>query len=154
MPCASFSHGPISRGKALSKLSVPAVPSGLPSQLLARRPDIAQAEQNLIAANAQIGAARALYFPTISLTGAFGTASSDLSNLFSGPARMWTYAGSFTGPIFTAGLIAGQVKQAEATQKAALLSYENAIQSAFADVENVLSSHAEFIDQLEAQGRL
>ncbi len=146
--------GPISRGKALSRLAVPAVPSGLPSQLLARRPDIAQAEQNLIAANAQIGAARALYFPTISLTGAFGTASSDLSNLFTGPARMWTYAGSFTGPIFTAGLIAGQVKQAEAIEKAALLSYENAIQSAFGDVENALSSHAEFIDQLEAQGRL
>ncbi len=67
---------------------------------------------------------------------------------------MWSYAGSFTGPIFTAGAIAGQVKQAEATQKAALLSYENAIQSAFSDVENALSSHAELVDQLQAQERL
>src|SRR5208283_3650639 len=133
---------------------LPAVPAGLPSQLLVRRPDIAQAEQNLVAANAQIGAARALYFPAISLTSAFGFASSDLSNLFVGPARMWSYAGSFTGPIFTAGAIAGQVKQAEATQKAALLSYENAIQSAFSDVENALSSHRELIDQFEAQDRL
>jgi multidrug efflux system outer membrane protein len=146
--------GPIERGKALSKLEFPTVPSGLPSQLLERRPDIAQAEQNLIAANAQIGAAIALYFPTISLTGAFGTASSDLSNLFQGPARMWSYAGSFTGPIFTAGAIAGQVKQAEAAQKAALLSYENAIQSAFRDVENSLSSHQQLVDQLQAQQRL
>jgi multidrug efflux system outer membrane protein len=146
--------GHIERGKAISRLALPAVPSGLPSQLLGRRPDLAQAEQNLIAANAQIGAAKALYFPTISLTGVLGTASSDLSNLFKGPARMWSYAGSFTGPIFTAGAIAGQVKQAEAGQKAALLFYENAIQSAFGDVENALSSHAELVDQLQAQDRL
>jgi outer membrane protein, multidrug efflux system len=146
--------GPIERGKSLAELSLPGVPSGLPSQLLERRPDLAQAEQNLIAANAQIGAAKALYFPTISLTGALGTGSSDLLNLFQGPARMWSYAGSFTGPIFTAGAIAGQVKQAEAAQKAALLSYENAVQSAFRDVENALSSHKELIDQLQAQQRL
>ncbi|MGO9374157.1 MAG: efflux transporter outer membrane subunit [Syntrophobacteraceae bacterium] len=146
--------GHIERGKPLSNLTLPTVPSGLPSQLLERRPDLAQAEQNLIAANAQIGAAKALYFPTISLTGALGTASSDLSNLFKGPARMWSYAGSFTGPIFTAGAIAGQVKQAEAGQKAALLFYENAIQSAFGDVENALSSYRESADQLQAQERL
>jgi multidrug efflux system outer membrane protein len=146
--------GEIERGKPLSQLVFPAIPSGLPSQLLERRPDLAQAEQNLIAANAQIGAAKALYFPAISLTGTFGVASSDLSNLFKGPARMWDYAGSFTGPIFTAGAIAGQVKQAEAGQKAALLFYENAIQSAFRDVENALSSYRESVDQLQAQARL
>ncbi len=146
--------GPIERGKSLPMLGAPAVPSGLPSQLLERRPDLAQAELNLVAANAQIGAAQALYFPTISLTGAMGTAGSDLSNLFTGPARIWSYAGSFTGPIFTAGAIAGQVKQAEAAHKAALLSYRSAIQSAFGDVENALSSHAQLLDQLKAQGRL
>ena len=146
--------GRIDSGKTLSGLALPTVPSGLPSQLLQRRPDLAQAEQNLIAANAQIGAAEALYFPTISLTGAIGTGSSDLSNLFKGPSRLWSYAGSFTGPIFTAGAIAGQVKQAEAGQKAALLSYENAIQTAFRDVEDSLSSHRQFIDQLQAQERL
>lgn len=146
--------GHIERGKTLAALALPTVPSGLPSQLLERRPDLAQAEQNLIAANAQIGAAKALYFPTISLTGAIGTSSSDLSNLFKGPARAWSYAGSFTGPIFTAGAIAGQVKQAEAGQQAALLAYKSAIQNAFSDVEDSLSSHAQFIDQLQAQQRL
>lgn len=146
--------GPIERGKGVSRLALPSVPSGLPSQLLERRPDILQAEQELIAANAQIGAAQALYFPTISLTGALGTASSDLSNLFKGPARMWSYAGSFAGPIFTAGSIAGRVKQAEARRQAALLSYENAIQSAFRDVENALLSHTELLDQLGAQKKL
>ncbi len=102
--------GPIDRGKSISDLALPAIPSGLPSQLLERRPDLAQAEQNLIAANAQIGAARALYFPTISLTGALGTRSSELSNLFTGPSRIWSYTGSFTGPIFTAGAIAGRTR--------------------------------------------
>ena len=74
--------GPIARGRTVDELAMPAVPAGLPSQLLERRPDIRQAEQNLIAANAQIGAAKALYYPTISLTGAFGKSSSELSNLF------------------------------------------------------------------------
>lgn len=146
--------GPIRRGKSLTALTLPAVPSGLPSQLLERRPDIMQAEENLIAANAQIGAAKALYFPTISLTGTLGTASSNLSNLFTGPARIWSYAGSFTGPIFTAGAIAGQVKQAEAARQAALYSYENTIIGAFRDVENALSTHAELLAQLQAQKRL
>jgi multidrug efflux system outer membrane protein len=146
--------GHIERGKTLSRLAYPSVPAGLPSQLLERRPDLAQAEQNLIAANAQIGAAKALYFPTISLTSALGTSSSDLTNLFRGPAGIWSYGGSLTGPIFTAGAIAGQVKQAEAQQKAALLSYENAIQSAFRDVENALSSYEQSVDRLQAQERL
>ena len=77
--------GPIPRGKSIDELALPSVPAGVPSQLLERRPDLLQAEQTLIAANAQIGAAKALYFPTISLTGAFGTASNDLYNLFNGP---------------------------------------------------------------------
>jgi outer membrane protein, multidrug efflux system len=146
--------GPIERGKSMSELGLPAVPAGLPSQLLERRPDLAQAEQNLIAANAQIGAAKALYFPTISLTAAMGTQSSELSNLFKGPARIWSYAGSFTGPIFTAGAIAGQVKQAEALQQAALQSYENAILSAFSDVDNALVSRQKLSDQVKAQAAL
>jgi len=146
--------GPIARGKPLRELAMPSVPSGLPSQLLERRPDIAQAEQNLIAANAQIGAAQALYFPTISLTGSYGQASEDLSNLFKGPARQWSYSGSITGPIFTGGAISGQVQQAEAARKAALLAYESAIQSAFADVENALIARTKTAEQLQAQKRL
>lgn len=133
---------------------IPPVPAGLPSDVLANRPDIRQAEQNLIAANAQIGAAKALYFPTISLTGAFGFASSDLSNLFRGPARTWSYAGSFAGPIFTGGAISGQVKEAEAGRKAALFSYELAIQNAFADVENALVARSKLVEQVKAQERL
>ncbi len=145
---------PIPRGKSIYELAVPAVPAGVPSQVLENRPDILQAEQNLISANAQIGAARALYFPTISLTGDYGTSSRELRNLFRGPSEIWSYAGSITGPIFTAGAISGQVRQAEAAQQAALVSYQLSIQSAFADVENSLAAKQYFADQLEAQGRL
>lgn len=146
--------GPIARGKTINDLVFPPIPAGLPSQLLERRPDIAQAEQSLIAANAQIGAARALYFPTISLTGSYGWESANLSDLFRGPARVWSYAGSFTGPIFTAGAISGQVQQAEASREAALLGYEAAIQSAFADVENALIGRRKLAEQIQAQERL
>jgi len=146
--------GPVLRGKTIHELTIPPVPAGLPSDLLASRPDIRQAEQDLIAANAQIGAAKAIYFPTISLTGAFGFESSDLSNLFKGPSRIWNYAGSLTGPIFTGGAISGQVKQAEAGRKAALLNYELTIQSAFSDVENALVSRRKLAEQTQAQERL
>jgi multidrug efflux system outer membrane protein len=146
--------GPVRRGKTINQLELPAVPAGLPSEVLTNRPDIRQAEQNLIAANAQIGAARALYFPTISLTGAFGLASADLSSLFTGSARVWNYAGSFAGPIFTGGAISSQVKQAEAARKAALYGYELTIQSAFADTESTLVASSKLIEQVRAQERL
>jgi outer membrane protein, multidrug efflux system len=146
--------GPIPRGKSIYDLAVPAVPAGVPSQLLERRPDLMQSEQALIAANAQIGAARALYFPTISLTGAFGGASGELSNLFSGPARSWNFAGQVIGPIFTFGAVSGQVVQAEAAQQAALYSYRYSIQNAFADVANALVANQKLQEQLAAQERL
>lgn len=146
--------GPIPRGKTVLTLSLPEVPAGLPSQLLERRPDLLQAEQQLIAANAQIGAAKALYFPTISLTGAFGFSSAQLNQLFSGPSQAWSYGGSLIGPIFTAGAISGQVAQATAGQKASLIAYELAIQSAFADVENSLVSRQKVGEQISAQERL
>lgn len=146
--------GPITRGKSIFSLSLPEIPPGVPSSILERRPDIRQAEQNLIAANAKIGAAKALYFPTISLTGSMGTASDNLSDLFTGPARVWNYTGSITGPIFTAGAITGQVQQATATQKAALLAYEAAIQSGFSDVENALVARKKLDEQLRAQEKL
>ena len=146
--------GPIPRGKTIQELMFPAVPSGLPSQLLERRPDLLQSEQNLIAANAQIGAAKAQYFPTIALTGNYGYASATLGDLFKGPSRTWSYGGSITGPIFTAGAISGQVEQTEAAQKAALLSYQAAIQSAFADVENALVIREKLSAQIQAQERL
>jgi multidrug efflux system outer membrane protein len=146
--------GPIPRGKSIYDLVAPAIPAGVPSELLERRPDLMQAEQQLVAANAQIGAAKALYFPAISLTGAFGTASTDLSNLFTGPARVWNYAGQVIGPIFTFGAVSGQVAQAEAAQQAALANYRLAIQNAFADVDNALVANAKLKEQLAAQERL
>jgi len=146
--------GHIRRGKAIDKIMFPDIPSGIPSDILINRPDIRQAEQNLIAANAQIGAAKALYFPTISLTGNFGYASADLSDLFKSPSRLWNYTGSITGPIFTAGAISGQVKQAEAVREAALYNYELSIQNAFSDVENALAARKKINDQVRAQERL
>ena len=146
--------GAIPRGKAIDAFTSPAVPAGMPSQLLERRPDIAQAEQSLISANAQIGAAKALYFPTISLTGALGTQSTDLSKLFSGPAQVWSFAGQVTGPIFTGGAIKGQVDQATAAQKAQLFNYELTIQNAFADVDNALVARQKLLQQQGAQERL
>ena len=122
----------------------------MPSQLLERRPDIVQAEQNLIAANAQIGAAKALYFPTISLTGAFGKSSTELSDLFKGPSKCGTMAARSSDRSSPRG-ITGQVKQAEAGQKAALSAYEQTIQSAFADVENALLSREKPGEQFTAE---
>jgi multidrug efflux system outer membrane protein len=146
--------GPIPRGKTIHELVLPKVPAGLPSDLLTRRPDLLQAEDTLIAANAQIGAARALYFPTISLTGAAGSSSAALSDLFTGPARVWSYAGQLAGPIFTFGAVSGQVAQAEAAQQAALHSYQYSIQNAFADVENSLVASRKLAEQQGAQERL
>ncbi|WP_165904379.1 TolC family protein, partial [Paraburkholderia hospita] len=88
--------------------AAPAVPAGLPSDLLERRPDLRQAEQDLVAANAQIGAAKALYFPQISLTGLLGTQSGQFSRLFTGPSRVWSFAGSIAQPVFEGGAIVGQ----------------------------------------------
>jgi multidrug efflux system outer membrane protein len=143
--------GPIIRGRDLEQLTLPSVPAGLPSDLLERRPDLRQAELDLISANARIGAAKALYFPTISLTGLLGSASNQLSNLFTGPAATWSYGMAASMPIFTAGGIAGQVEQAEAFQQQALLSYQQSIQSAFRDVENALVSASKSREQMASQ---
>jgi multidrug efflux system outer membrane protein len=145
--------GAIPRGRALAQLGLPAVPAGLPSELLARRPDLRQAEQNLVSANALIGAARALYFPSISLTGLLGSVSSQLSDLFTGPAKTWSFGLAATMPVFTAGGIAGQVQQAEALQQQALLQYQKSIQVAFQEVSDGLVTHQKSLQQLEAQER-
>jgi len=130
--------GPIARGRPIDELMLPPVPAGLPSDILERRPDIRQAEQSMVAANARIGAAKALYFPTISLTGAFGQASRELSKLWDSASRQWTYGLGVSMPIFTAGAIAGQVETAEAAQRESVAVYRKAVQSAFSDTENAL----------------
>jgi multidrug efflux system outer membrane protein len=132
---------------------LPAIPAGLPSDLLARRPDILRAEQNLVSANARIGVAKAAYYPAISLTGFFGSASTDLSNLFTGPAKVWGYSAPITVPIFTAGKIAGDVQAAEAIQRQALAGYRQSIQAGFREVDDSLADQARTREQLAAQGR-
>ncbi len=143
--------GSIARGKTIDELTLFTVPAGLPSALLEQRPDILEAEHNLISANAQIGAARALYFPTISLTGFFGSSSEDLSDLFTGPSRTWSFAGSIIGPIFTFGQIDGQVQQAEAVQQQLLITYEQTIQNAFREVDDALVSHRSSLERVSSR---
>lgn len=130
--------GPIERGTNLDGLKSPAVPESLPAELLARRPDILAAEQQLIASNALIGAARALYFPRISLTGIGGLASKSLGNLFTGSARTWTFTGDVAGPIYTGGGLQAATDQAVARREQSLSSYQLTIQNAFREVEDAL----------------
>jgi multidrug efflux system outer membrane protein len=144
--------GPIPRGKTIDQLALPTIPPGLPSDLLERRPDILAAEQALISANARIGVAKAAYYPAISLTGLFGFASTDLSNLFTGSAKVWSYAAPVSVPIFTAGKIAGDVQAAEAVQRQALAQYRQAIQFSFREVDDALVDRARTKEQLSAQG--
>jgi len=119
----------------------PDVPAGLPSALLERRPDIRAAEQNLIAANADIGVAKAAYFPTLSLSGLLGGQSTQLSSLFSGPNSAWSFIPQLSQPIFTAGRLRSSVRLAEAQRTIAVARYQKAIQSAFTEVSNALIAH-------------
>jgi len=131
--------GPIIRGASLSQQKeLPAVPAGLPSSLLERRPDIRSAEQLLISENALVSAAKKAYFPTISLTGAFGFQSNSLASLFSGSSRAWTFIPQVTQPIFTAGRLKSNVNFEKAQREYALAQYQQTIQTAFSDVSNAL----------------
>jgi NodT family efflux transporter outer membrane factor (OMF) lipoprotein len=133
--------GEIVRGKPLNDQYIPPViPAGLPSSLLERRPDIREAEQDLIAANARIGAAKAAYFPRITLTGFLGTESQDLGNLFTGSARSWNFIANASTPIFNAGRIKSGVQFSRAAQQEALARYEQSIQTAFREISDALVS--------------
>ena len=122
------------------------MPAGLPSALLERRPDIRQAEQTLVAANARIGVAKAEYFPKITLTGVLGVESVSLSDLFTGGSRFWSIGPAMTVPLFTAGRIKNTVKGFEARQQQAALQYLQTIQQAFREVEDALVSHRKVRD--------
>jgi len=129
----------IPRGRLLTEEPLPAaIPAGLPSQLLERRPDIRQAEQQLAAANAQIGVARAAFFPSLPLTGGLGVESGPLSKLFTPGAAEWAFSAPITQPIFTAGRLRANLKLVEAQQQQALLMYQQAIQNAFRQVSDAL----------------
>jgi multidrug efflux system outer membrane protein len=145
--------GNIPRGKSIDALIPPPVPAGAPSSLLERRPDIRAAEQNLAAANARIGVARAQYFPTISLTGLFGYASEQLGDLLQNSANVWSIGGTALGPIFTGGAISGQVRASEAVQRQALVGYLQTVQTAFRDVDDALISVQKTREALAAEGR-
>ena len=129
----------------------PLIPADLPSALLQRRPDILQAEQNLVAANANVGATRALYYPNISITGALGTASTVFSSLLTGPATAWLIGAGVTGPIFTFGAIEGQVSSAEAQSRQAVLAYQQTILGAFRETNDALTGSQKKIEEVALQ---
>lgn len=145
--------GPIPRGKTIDELILPQIPQGIPSDVLERRPDIRRAEQNLIAANAAIGVARSQYYPSISLTGLFGYASNELSNLAQQSANFWGLGADALGPIFTGGRISGEVRVSEAIQRQLLITYLQTIQTVFREVDDALVSVQKTRQELEAQGR-
>jgi outer membrane protein, multidrug efflux system len=130
--------GPVPRGRALAAQVVPtAVPAGLPSELLKRRPDIQQAEQQLVAANADVGVAMANFFPSISLTGLFGFVSPDLSSIFV-PGKTWSIAAGLVGPLFQGGRLRSQYEVAVARWEQAKAQYEQTVTGAFAETTTVL----------------
>jgi outer membrane protein, multidrug efflux system len=132
----------ISRGVALTDQQMPpSVPAGLPSDLIDRRPDVRAAEQNLVSANAQIGVARAAYFPRITLTSFLGFESGQLTSLFSGSRNVWAYAPQVTQPIFTAGRIKSNVRFTQAQRQVLLINYERVIQNAFREVSDSLIAY-------------
>jgi multidrug efflux system outer membrane protein len=131
--------GPIARGMKLTEQPhLPEVPAGIPSRLLERRPDIRAPEAELMAANAEIGVARAAYFPQITLTANSGFQSSALTSLFTDPAGFWTFGGSLAQPIFAGGRIKSGVRLAEARQKELVLTYQQTIPQAFRGVSDAL----------------
>jgi multidrug efflux system outer membrane protein len=129
------------------------VPAGMPSELLLRRPDLIESEYRLIAANTRIGVARAAYFPSITLTGFYGSESTDLSDLFTGPAGVAQVAAGITQPIWNAGRIASQVEAANARERQALALYQRAIQNAFRDVRDAIAAQLKTREQFDSENQ-
>ncbi|MEP6769931.1 MAG: efflux transporter outer membrane subunit [Acidobacteriota bacterium] len=145
--------GPIPRGLSLTGQPVPPeVPAGLPSALLERRPDVRQAEQQLVAANAGIGAAVASFFPTISLTGAFGGVSPQISDLFTS-GKSWSIAAGLAGPIFQGGRLRNQYAVSRALFEQAAAQYEAAVRNAFGEVSTTLVAHEKLAEVERRQAR-
>jgi multidrug efflux system outer membrane protein len=133
---------PITRGRALTEEPVPtAVPAGLPSELVERRPDVRQAEQNIVAANAQIGVAKAAFLPSITLTGTGGLESNQLSRFISSPSEAWLGAVSVAQPIFEGGALKSQLKLSRAQYQEAVLTYQQTVQNALEQVSNSLIAY-------------
>ena len=144
--------GPIARGKPMyEQVVVPAVPAGLPSTLLERRPDLRQAEEVLVSANARIGVAKAEFFPKLSLTALFGTASPEVSALTGGSATIWAVAGMLSGPLFNAGRTLGTYRAAIAQWEQARLQYEQAVLIALREVSDALTALGKLSEAEAAQ---
>lgn len=138
------------RGGLETAQPMPDVPAGLPSDLLGERPDVRAAEQQLISANANIGAARANFFPRVSLTGSFGTASSEFSNLFESGTKAWSFAPQITLPIFDAGRNQANLESARAGREIAVAQYEKSVQTAFREVADALAGRATLGEEVRA----
>ncbi len=130
---------------------LPEIPTGLPSEILQQRPDLMQAEQLIAAANADIGAARAAFFPNIALTGFYGNESLSLSNLFSGPLLTWQYALTALQPLFTGGRLVNNLELTEAHKQTLIYTYQNAVLNAFKEVEDALINHKKAKMLVDAQ---
>ena len=145
--------GPVLRGRTVSEQKRPAaVPAGLPSELLERRPDIREAEQTLAAFTANIGEAKAMLFPRIALTGSYGTASTDFDTLFEGPTKSWNIIGNLLQPIFHFGKNRRRVEMTESRQRQVLYAYERTILEAFRETEDALMAYRKTGEQRQAQG--
>ena len=145
----------ISRGRPLAQQEdLPAIPPGLPSSLLERRPDIRAAEENLVAQQALVSAAKKAYFPRISLTGLLGFQSDQLSSLFTGPSRAWTFVPQISQPLFTGGRLKSDVKFAKAQQQLAVIQYQQSVQNAFREVSDALVQYRKVKEIRVQQGLL
>ncbi|GJG97162.1 efflux transporter outer membrane subunit [Cupriavidus pauculus] len=140
--------GPIERGKAVADLQAPAIGADLPAALLARRPDVLQAEQQAVAANAQVGAALALFLPSVNLSGFFGALATSPGALWHSASQIWGFGANLTQPIFQGGAIRGQVNAAEAVSSQAMLGYQSSVLNALADVNTSLSNGIETRNRL------
>lgn len=145
--------GPVARGRRFEELKLPAVPGGLPAGLLAQRPDVRKAEQDLVAANAKIGVAKSEYLPTISLTSSSGFASNDLSKLLQLTSNFGSFGAALLGPLFTSGRISGQVREAEAVRSQAEIAFLNSVQVALREVEDALTGLAKSGQRIALQER-
>ena len=146
-------EGAIARTPAATEPMSTALPDGLPSELLLRRPDLVEAEQRLVAANARVAQVRATMFPSIVLTGFLGSESAALAGLFSGPAGIWMLAASLAQPIFQAGRIQAETAAAEARELQALIQYQRAIQNAFREVRDALNAQTRARESFEAESQ-
>ena len=151
VPADALSPSTPPETSALAQTVLPEIPAGLPSELLNRRPDIRQAEQQLIAANANIGAARAAFFPRITLSTSVGIASTELSDLFQGGTRAWSFAPQLVLPIFDGGRNQANLDVSQINRDIAVVQYEKAVQSAFREVADALAGRATLSEQLRAQ---